>query len=786
MMKKTKNFSALITSFILCFILIGKIHAQSIDTTTIVVKDYATEEALSGAIASDYMDNIISVSDSQGLLKLPTDKSSALLIKISFLGYETLAVELDEDDLKKKHRTLYLHPHEENLSEVIVTAKTTKRVLKEQPTPISVITMNELTGTVTSVNDILARTAGVAVRNSGGTGAASRLSVRGLEGKRIGIFIDEVPMNENNDFLNLNDIPTDMIDRIEIYKGIVPPKLGGSAIGGAVNIVLKKYPPKYLDVSYSIKSFNTHQVNTAFKRNDEKHHIEYGLGAVYTYADNNYKMESPYNKGQIIKRNHDQYKNLMVGGSIKSENWWFDEVKIEPAFTKSQNEVQGIEYNIQEAKNVSETYILSAHLEKESFFLSRLLFDSNTQYFYSIFQFIDKAPYRYNWDGTTYQPVSQYGGEIGTHANDSYNKKHTLIQKINFDYAFSSKNKLNLNLIHNFTKGIPKDELKDQVIGYKTMYNSTMYSFIAGLTYEFKSDNNKWLNALSAKYYYYSMNTKIGDLLGLKKAQEISLNKKDYGVSNAVRYAATEALFLKAALAYDVRLPSDVELLGDGFMVTPSANLKPERNLSCNVGLFWDKSLKNKGKLEFEINFFVMRLKDMIRYTGGTLQTQYQNFGKMRTIGVDWDIKWDATNFLYIYGNATYQDLRDTRKKEPGSMNDNPTKGDRIPNIPYLYCNGGFELHKNNFFGGKGQHSRFYAESAFIEEYFYDFEQSVYQEKRIPRSFSVDTGIEHGFGNKQIILGLQINNITGAKLLSEFNRPLPGRNFAAKLRYIFK
>ena len=80
------------------------------------------------------------------------------------------------------------------------------------------------------------------VRSTGGVGSASRLSVRGLEGKRIGFFIDEAPMNDQSDFLDLNDIPVDMIDRIEIYKGVVPAKFGGSAMGGAVNIVLKEYP----------------------------------------------------------------------------------------------------------------------------------------------------------------------------------------------------------------------------------------------------------------------------------------------------------------------------------------------------------------------------------------------------------------------------------------------------------------------------------------------------------------------------------------------------------------
>lgn len=91
----------------------------------------------------------------------------------------------------------------------------------------------------------------------------------------------------------------------------------------------------------------------------------------------------------------------------------------------------------------------------------------------------------------------------------------------------------------------------------------------------------------------------------------------------------------------------------------------------------------------------------MIRLTGGALQSRYQNFGEMRTLGVDLEVKWDATNFLYLYGNGTFQDLRDTRKHEASSSAPNPTKGNRMPNIPYLFANVGLELHRENLFGVK-------------------------------------------------------------------------------------
>lgn len=125
---------------------------------------------------------------------------------------------------------------------------------------------------------ILAKTAGVTIRATGGLGSTSRLSVRGLEGKRIGFFIDETPMNDQSDFVDLNDIPVDIIDRIEIYKGVVPAKLGGSSMGGAVNIVIKEYPEHYADVSYLRESYNTNRFQTVLKKNDFMHGLVYGIG----------------------------------------------------------------------------------------------------------------------------------------------------------------------------------------------------------------------------------------------------------------------------------------------------------------------------------------------------------------------------------------------------------------------------------------------------------------------------------------------------------------------------
>ncbi|GAA6357144.1 hypothetical protein I1300191J6_25390 [Parabacteroides distasonis] len=52
---------------------------------------------------------------------------------------------------------------------------------------------------VSPYSDVLSKTSGMQVRMSGSEGSSSRLSVRGLEGKRVGYLMDDLALNDNNE-----------------------------------------------------------------------------------------------------------------------------------------------------------------------------------------------------------------------------------------------------------------------------------------------------------------------------------------------------------------------------------------------------------------------------------------------------------------------------------------------------------------------------------------------------------------------------------------------------------
>lgn len=725
--------------------------------------------------------------DANGVFSFAQISSGTYTVTADYMGYITQSkkVTLKKGEAVKLTFDMVASPL--TLEQATVLGKSEARQLREQAMPVSVISMKQLQGTVSDVQGILAKTVGITVRSSGGVGSASRLSVRGLEGKRIGFFIDETPLNDQSDFLDLNDIPVDMIDRIEIYKGVVPSKFGGSSMGGAVNIVLKEYPSHYADLSYSRESFNTNKAQTVFKRNLKDAGIVLGAGGGYTYSDNNYTMESPYQKGLMIRRDHDTFRKVLLGASLKARKWWFDEVEFEPAYVRTYKNVQGIETDIRQAHTTSQMFLISNKLEKDDFFLPGLDLDMTSAVAYSEACVVDTAKLWYDWNGNAYPTPSPMGGELGNRfPSNSLNKKVTFVNKLNLEYIIDVHNSVSINSLFTLADGHPSDPAKEQAIGKKTEFDSRMRSWVGGLTYDLRSADDRVLNSLTTRFYWYTTHTAYQNIYVNTPPENITINKTSVGFSDAFRYRFTPVFMGKLSGGYDVRIPSEDELLGDGYTIIPSERLLPERNLSLNASLLYDVAGTKPSNLQVELSGYYMYLKDMIRYAKGILGAQYQNFGEMRTLGAELEVKADVFPFLYAYGNITYQDLRDVREREEGSNLPNQTKGKRMPNIPYFMANAGLEFHRENLFGGKGQNTRLFADLAFVEEYLYDFEITEYAKRRIPRCTTLDLGFEHSFLDQRLFISGKMKNVTDAKVLSEFNQPLPGRSFAIKLRYIFR
>src|SRR5688572_11454842 len=221
------------------------------------------------------------------------------------------------------------------------------RKVRNNVMPVTILTAKQMENRASNLNELLARQTGVQIRRTGGVGSDARISIRGLEGKRVQVFIDGNPLNTPDGSLGINDLPLQIIERIEIYKGTIPAWLGGDGLGSAVNVVIRHRDVSYIDATASYQSYNTLSTGLILKKTFDKSGIEAGAGIFTNSSDNNFLMQVPNQPGLTVRRDHDKFKSILAGAAIRFHRLWFDEVEIEGAYVGIQKELQGIQRNIQ-------------------------------------------------------------------------------------------------------------------------------------------------------------------------------------------------------------------------------------------------------------------------------------------------------------------------------------------------------------------------------------------------------------------------------------------------------
>ena len=265
---------------------------------------------------------------------------------------------------------------------------------------------------------------------------------------------------------------------------------------------------------------------------------------------------------------------------------------------------------------------------------------------------------------------------------------------------------------------------------------------------------------------------------------KVSNTTNKVGYNLGLRYNITNAFFAKASHEFALRLPLPSELFGDGALITPSINLVPEEAYNYTAGVVYDRYYQQQRRLQFDANVFLLDVDHLIQLAGSGLTTGYINYAKARITGVDLDWKYDITNHFFLSLNGTWQSIKDENEFIPGTNNvPNPTYGKKIPNIPQMFSNWSVEYHKENLLG-EHSNTRIIYEGSYVNEYNYGFELSENDNFVIPAALSHNFIIEQSWFNQKFTVTGQIQNITNALVINNWNQPLPGRSFRLRLRYL--
>lgn len=721
------------------------------------------------------------LTDRRGIVQIQAKGVDSYVVLTRYVGYET-AIDTLKSSIKK--HTIRLRANARELDGVVVTGKSKVQFMRESPEAITVINGKDLQGRSVSLETILDKTIGLKVGQTGGLGSSSRIIVHGLEGNRIQILWDGIPMSTSDGTFSLDEIPIDIIERIEVYKSIIPARFGCDGLGGAVNIVTKEFSTDYLDASYELGSYQTHKGSVFSRKNFPKSGILLGAGGYYTSAKNDYSFRVPERENLLVKRDHDRFRSYMLKWKVDFTKFWFDEISTEFGYYNRFNETQGVLKNIQHAENKSGMFMLENKLIKSGILNNRLNFESHFSLSHTTNNFVDTARVNHDFEGNIY-PSPNGQGETGDVPHNSNDKGLEINERINLDYKLSTNHNLNLNTLINYAQRQPNDDIASQHAGFIIGgFPSKKTSIVSGLTWDAKLFGRKLTNMFSAKYFH--LHSEIEDLTSyemIEAPKKKSNTTSQIGWIEAMKYEPFRGFHLKVSYQRAIRLPNSQELFGDGIITFPAAGLKPEKSHNFNLGFLIDKNdVLGLSRLQFEVNGFYMQVSDMIKLMKQHMAAGYVNAEKVHIKGIETELKLDISPTVYAYGNLTYQDVRDVLDYLPGTQAPNPTKGLRLPNIPYLFANFGAEYHSDRLF--KNWYVKAFWDGKFTEEFFYFWELTELQKRRIPRSFVNDIGLLLTYKNKYSI-ALECHNLMNKEVWDQFRQPLAGRTFHLKFRYVF-
>lgn len=166
---------------------------------------------------------------------------------------------------------------------IVVTATRTPQNVEKSLVSTAVITREDIQNShAPSVADLLHSVAGVEVSSYGGPGQTTSIFIRGAESDHTLVMVDGVRLNPATiGTAAIQNIPVDMIERIEISMGPRSTLYGSDAIGGVIQIFTRK--GELTEAGWRFGSYDTHQVSGSLHGKTDA--LRYGIDLAGTRSD---------------------------------------------------------------------------------------------------------------------------------------------------------------------------------------------------------------------------------------------------------------------------------------------------------------------------------------------------------------------------------------------------------------------------------------------------------------------------------------------------------------------
>jgi outer membrane receptor protein involved in Fe transport len=716
-----------------------------------------------------------------------------MVVTARSLGYETCERAVRVGRQGRAELRIKLEERANSLDELVVEGQSPVRRINRSAYNVVAINAEALRNRSLNLAGALDRVSGVKIREAGGVGSLSQISLNGFSGRHVKVFVDGMPISVGGSSFRLNNIPVAMAERIEVYKGIVPVELGGDALGGAVNIVSKRSRNSFVDGSYSFGSFNTHRSDLSFGYTSAGGFV-FGLNVYQNYSDNNYMVKTKlldlasnsYSRGEYwFERFHDNYHNeaLIVKTGVMRKPW-ADRLTFRLTLSREKADIQNA--NLMQVvyggkMRRAQSIIPALNYEKRNLFAENLNLSVAANLGVVRNNNIDTLARQYNWNGD-YRNKS-FKGE-GQYAMGEYDNENRYVSA-SLNYLVDGKHYFALNnLVGGYSRQATDAAANSENSTEATFMRRTNSRNALGFAYKFAPGERMNLSVF-VKRYDVSVRGPVN--VSTTSSAVYEEQKRSFGATGGggtFTVLAGRSVQLKASFEKAYRLPSENELFGDESLETGDMNLKPESSRNLNVNLGYDAACGDNS-LMLDAGLIYRDTRDYIRRRieqryGGAF---YSNHGKVRTFGIDAEVRFFFRKALSVGGNITWQDVRNMERYDVNGR-ELIYFGDRMPNVPWLFGNVDAEWRREGVIGLGSMISVGY-NLRYIHKFFRDW-QSEGGDITIPRQLSHDVILSCSLKNGRYNISAEGLNLSNELLYDNYSLQKPGRSFNIKLRYFFQ
>ena len=505
---------------------------------------------------------------------------------------------------------------------------------------VQTIDASEFKNSQFDLSRIIENSSGIKVRRIGGIGSYSQVSIRGKSSDQVMVYVDGMLVNNaSGGSVDLSQIPSNQIARIEIYKDAIPVEFSEASNGGVINIIThRSNNKKSSQFNSSIGSFNTYILGM----NHFNHYKnwQFVISSSYITTKNNFSYNyengtanNPFDD-EIQTRKNNDLKQYDIVTKVKYLINEHQEIQYQIELFKKNKNIPSYS-NSQKTKTllINDNKFFNINYLNRNFYYKNIEISTNLKFKQNNSLYDDSE----KQIGLIQRLVDQQTKEISSKIYTKYKTK-------------------NYQLIN--TTSLHYEHLKyDDFFETENTKRNKRITISSALQGNFYFENKKIIISPTGRLFYAHDNFN-----GKTLNESVDLNNIDKSYSTLTsqlgfRYQYWNSTHIKLNIGKYYRLPSYVELFGARGYIGSNESLKPEKGINFDIGfehLSYPKS-ETFTKLDWNLSLFHSIIDDEITYSFNARGIgKPSNIGKSTISGIENNLSLEINYMIDINSMTTF------------------------------------------------------------------------------------------------------------------------------------